>query len=65
MNFKTAVVILLAVIIYCFGTRYQMVPQAMSGDNVGMAYMFDRMSGKGWAMMDNKYVPIELVIRPK
>jgi hypothetical protein len=35
-----------SVIIYCFGTRYQMIRPA--GDSDGMAYMYDRMTGSYW-----------------
>ncbi len=40
--------ILLAVVIYSFGTRYQMV--ATSTPDKHYAYMYDRFTGKTWVI---------------
>jgi hypothetical protein len=50
MNTKAALILSLALIIstmlYCFGTRYQMVMD--QGESRVNAYMYDRITGKSW-----------------
>jgi hypothetical protein len=56
----TAVVILLALILYCFGTRYQMVPTGF----YGKAYLVNRVTGEVWIYEENKYLPTEPARQP-
>jgi hypothetical protein len=56
MNTKAALILSLALIIstilYCFGTRYQMVMAARDYE-----YMYDRITGKSWLYLYGNYRP--------
>jgi hypothetical protein len=43
-----AVAILLAVVIYCFCTRYQIAGAGAGQANWGQAYQVDRITGETW-----------------
>jgi hypothetical protein len=53
---RTAVILalslLVAVIIYCLGTRYRFVSVNQRG------YMYDRITGKSWHYLNNNYFPV-------
>lgn len=45
-----ALAVILAVIIYCFGTRYKMV-----GTGKGAGYIYNRITGACWLVYGDKY----------
>ena len=45
-----AVAILLAVVIYCFGTRYRIVAAGAGEASVSSGYIVDRITGETWAI---------------
>lgn len=51
-----AATVLLAVVIFCFGTRYQMVGAAAEHTNDN--YIYDRMTGRVWAVNADEYVKV-------
>lgn len=47
-----AAAVLLAVFIFCFCTRYEMMSTGK-----GFAYMYDRITGQTWYYMADEYFP--------
>jgi hypothetical protein len=58
-----AATVLLAVVIFCFGNRYQMVGAATNYIYCG--FMCDRMTGRAWAVNGDEYVKVTKKEEPK